>query len=169
MQSAWLQLATFECHVSPGLVRIRELGTSLPRSPAASGWLAGCPACLIYQQNLPDGQSLSLCDLPARRVVPFECSSAAGIWFAYVSPLPGWEDQVCSRLPGLLHCRPCPSTFRWGLPGAGALTPMVVCHTFYHVWACKASTCRHWQGRSDGRRRCRIELSTRERVGGQPP
>jgi hypothetical protein len=46
-------------------------------------------------------------------VVPFECSSA-GIWFADVSP-------VYSRLPGLLHCRPCPSTFRWGLPGLPSL------------------------------------------------
>ena len=126
MQSAWLQLATFECHVSPGLVRIRELGTSLPRSPAASGWLAGCPACLIYQQNLPDGQSLSLCDLPARRVVPFECSSTGisfavkdgenksaadcldccGVVPAVLQPLTSlWSFSLLSRSAPLSRCR----------------------------------------------------------------
>ncbi len=32
-----------------------------------------------------------------------------------VSPGPaGWGDQVCSKLPGLLQCRPCPSNFFFG-------------------------------------------------------
>jgi hypothetical protein len=73
-------------------------------------------------------ESLTLCDLPLALPVSSacasgpgpichcsECSSArVGIWFAYVSP--GWGDQVRRRLPGLLHCRQFPGTFkfRWG-------------------------------------------------------
>ena len=81
-------------------------------------------------------------------------------------PTPGMGRPSLQQIAWIVALSSMSKHFSVGTTRRGSPHPYGCFPCGYRVWACKASTCRHWQGRSDGRRRCRIELSTRKREGG---